>query len=491
MDTEPGLSGVRLCPICEKFDSQNNFKLNSCRGCWKWFKLNIDYYIQTNKICPNKCEEFGQLASCDSCRLKSFLKVNEYRGHIRQCSIQNCGQKTLQNGKNPRCSSCRRLKRELPSKDCTCNSTSQCSLCALTSVSQHNSSCVQPHQDSATDAAEQSQVQQHLSPKPQSAQVSFHISDMASHSPENAQAEELNIDISAIPKNVQKEAKEQLFFDKYWTVKIQKLKLPQEAFPTTQRAKKRPREDSFSKNEEHFSINSVDQRTELPRKIQNHHRQSSSYSMKQLSDTKIVLTKPSGPTDLSKFDKNSNHVQHSTPVLLSTVNNDSQDGDPIPGTSREVINNRFSNSVTVAQFAIPKKKILAKRHISTVEFPQQTEPFIESELSAAGTPVDQTSQSERSYFTLECQNVELERNNAELVRKNSDFERRNAELERHNAELERRNAELEPRNVKLKRRNDKLERRNAELERRNEELELIVAATRSLNTRTSSPLINK
>lgn len=456
MESEPGQSGVRLCKVCGHLDSQNNFKLNSCRNCWKWFKYNIDFY---NKFCHKKCDEAGMLATCESCRLKKFVEITEYRGGVRQC--QYCDQKTLIQGKNPRCSRCRQLKKEITSKDCTCKNIGKCSCYVLAPMHQHNSS-VKNHQKSLAEVEQHTQVEMKLPDQTTTQQSYFH--EIESPSSECDETVEYKIDISAIPENVKKEAKEQLYYDKCWVVQLKRLPLPP---PTTRKGKKRQR-DETSRNEENVPFQPIFDKKhveKLPKKTPNCNLYSS-YNMKRLSDTKVVIQKPTGvvpPGKFSSLDTNYNYTPHSTLIPPPLEDIDTQETNPQPGTSNDIFYNRHSN-LDISKTAFPRKNHLVKRGVLANDSARRTESSMPSEIildRSLQTTVDNGTQTGSSLMCVERRNFELEQRNSEL-------ERHSAEWERHRAELERRIA--------------KVERRNAKLERRNMELKIIVDATRSLST---------
>lgn len=295
MENEPGQSGIRQCPVCEKFFSRSDFKENSCRQCWKWFLFNCDeYFHKDNKnICPDNCEMVGMLLSCNSCRLKKFLETTKYRCGQRQCI--SCGCRTVVNEKSPQCSCCR----VLATKKCTCNITTiPCSWCVNTASSKNNNDA---NMDSLVVNGKKSlELQLATASLPNFATVpsmpGFRVKSPVVEMTEHCDTPQttIHIDLSLLPENLQAKAKAQVLGNCYVRIRdlsstiLKKSRKEQEE----RKGKKRSRSGSFTRNEESFAnarISSQDNHGKLQKQKASKERDSQDYSVRNVSDTRLIL----------------------------------------------------------------------------------------------------------------------------------------------------------------------------------------------------------
>lgn len=215
MEPNPGKSGVRLCQICQKLHSQNEFAGKACKQCWKWFKQNADHHLHNpkNLVCLLKCEDSGANL-CNSCQITKFLRTTNYRISFKQCF--HCGKQTVLNHRRPKCSDCHQLSRDSKmhqavSKKCSCSDSSSVCLCAASGKTN----------SSLTTEKKLSNISSNLNSLSEAC-----TSPMVSEANEldsNHQEPCLRINLTAVPKDKRKDVQNQL--RKECSVRIKRLAL--------------------------------------------------------------------------------------------------------------------------------------------------------------------------------------------------------------------------------------------------------------------------
>lgn len=292
MENEPGQSGIRKCHVCGKYSSQSDFKENSCHQCWKWFWFNCDEYFhkESKNICPYNC----QTVSCNSCRLKKFLEFTQYRCGQRQCT--SCGCKTIINGKNPQCSCCRLLA----TKKCTCNITTiPCSWCVKKASNMKNNNVDVESSVANGKPCSELQSTSGVLPKPTAVPS---MPEFRTKSPANGDVIKdcetshatIHIDLSLLPKNLQAKAKKQVLGNCFVRICDLSSAIIKKSRKETEerKAKKRPRNDSWTRNEGSFATakisNQFDHEKSHKQKA-GKEQDSLDYNVMNVSDTRLIL----------------------------------------------------------------------------------------------------------------------------------------------------------------------------------------------------------